>query len=301
MKIAVCVDTTFLLQHMDVAHIKQAIQSQDEDLHMVIEPASITALQMAESLAEDVSDITAITYGNLSKRPALTYAKAFGISSLIHLEDDDETLAHPANPQGIAEKISAWLQARDFDLIICGDPNGTALVPSLIAGYLNMPCVSRVYQTNIKEDDVLQLSQQLERGWRQRVTLKLPAVITVQEDCLQTKYVSVRRRRLAYDNMQGLKVDQVENKQLVNITLQSVSAPRTRAKRTAIPDSSASARDRLKSLMGVGGGAPFSVAASSKGAKQEEKGVIDTTPDQAAKEIFDFLEKKELLPEKLTE
>src|SRR5699024_997134 len=196
----------------------------------------ITALQMTESLAEDVSNITTITYGKLSKRLALTYAKGFGISSLIHLEDDEETLAQPAKPQGIDEKISAWLKAREFDFIICGDPDGSALVPSLIAGYLNMPCVSRVYQTNIKEGDVLQFSQQLERGWRQRVTLKLRAVITVQEDCLQTKYVSVRRRRLAYDNMQGLKVDQVENKQRVNITLQSVSAPRTLAKLTAIPD-----------------------------------------------------------------
>lgn len=270
---------------------------------MIIEPSSVAALQLAEILENEEDNITAITYGGSSNLPALEYALAFGITSVIHLTDEDEPLANPSDPQGVANALAMWLETQNFDLIICGNPSGTGLVPSLIAGNLNIPCVSRVYEASRKKSETaLELYQRLERGWSQRVSAKLPIVITVQDGFFPTKYISVRHRRVARDNIHTVQVVHSSREVAKHISLQSVAAPRTRAKRTAIPDSTASATDRLQSLIGgIGGGGGFGATPKPADSKQEEEqGVIDMAPDKAAKEIISFLEKKELLPEKLS-
>lgn len=299
MKIAVCIDTGLVSQNRHVAHIQKIIQSPAEDINTIIEPSSVAALQMADALAKEEDSITAITYGGSNNLPALEYALALGISSVIHLTNEKE-LANASDSQGTAIVIATWLKKQDFDLVVCGNPSGTGLVPSLIAGYLEIPCVPRVYNASQNKSESLELYQHLERGWRQRVSVQLPAVVTVQAGSFPTTYVSVKRRRIAHNNIHTVQVVSSNKKDATGISLKSVTAPRTRAKRTAIPDATASAQDRLQSLIGGIGGGLGATPKPPPSKQKEKKGIIETTPEKAAKEIISFLEEKELLPENLS-
>src|SRR5690625_221522 len=101
MKIAVCVDAGFVIQDMNVENIKTAIQDpNNEELETVIETSSIAALQLAASISGEEDTITAISYGGTANLAALQYALAFGASSVVHLTDEGDVVASPANPQG---------------------------------------------------------------------------------------------------------------------------------------------------------------------------------------------------------
>ena len=81
------------------------------------------------------------------------------------------------------------------------------------------------------------------------------------------------------------------------MNIQSITAPKPRAKRTNVPDAKQSAADRIKALMGGAMRAPLSSSANSS-VQQDEKRVVEESPQIAAEEIFKFLQQKELLPEK---
>lgn len=299
MKVAVCMNTTLVAQDISVENIRQHFFQKETETRHVAEADSIAALHFTFSLCEEGDTVTAVSYGGPENEAALEYALAYGVKSLIRIEDERPPEAL-ADPTVTARALASWIRDQSFDIVICGDPSGTGVTPALIAGYLGVPCVSRVYagkRRRGRRRESLELQQRLERGWRQQVCVKLPALVTVQAGFFSPMYVSVRRRRLAEekagDLIQVIPLDQAEREKAV---LKSVDAPKPRAKRKAMPDAKQSAANRLQSLMGGGGGGIGQHAGKAKKKEEDEK-VRELAPEKAAREIIDFLKKKELLPE----
>jgi electron transfer flavoprotein alpha/beta subunit len=294
MNIVVCVDAGLVSQDASIAQIGKMFLEANPNLKTVIEPASVAALQLASTLSTQNDTISAISFGGSRQQAALEYALAFGADSLIQLKPQEKI--HFADPQLIASALAEWLKKNAFDLIICGNGSGTGLVPSLLATYLDIPSLPRVDQAELTEPGCLEIVQRLEQGWRQRVKVKLPALITVQWGYFPCRYVSVRRRRMAQQHM-SCKVEVVPiHLRMREMDIQSITAPKPRAKRTNVPDAKQSAADRIKALMGGAMRAPLSSSANSS-VQQDEKRVVEESPQIAAEEIFKFLQQKELLPE----
>lgn len=292
MRVAVCMNTTLMAKDRSVEGIRQEFFQQKTAFEHTVEADSVAALHFAFSLCGERDTVTAVSYGGTKKDAALEYALAYGVKSLIRIEDK-ALPASLADPMVTARTLASWLQGQSFDMVVCGNPSGTGAAPALLAGYLGIPCVSRVYAVEKKENH-LEMQQRLERGWRQQVSVTTPALVTVQAGFFSPMYVSVRRRRSA-KNRAGdvIEVVRSETTEQAFASLQSVNAPKPRAKRKAMPDAKQSAGNRLQSLMGGGGGGK--AGQSSK--KEEEEKVRELPPEKAAQEIVDFLKKKELLPE----
>src|SRR5699024_1969396 len=103
-------------------------------------------LHFAFSLCNETGEITAVSYGKPEKDAALIYALARGVTSLVRIEDEaDRPAGEIADPTIVARVLASWLRGQSFDIIICGNPSSTGVIPALSAGYLGIPCVSRVY------------------------------------------------------------------------------------------------------------------------------------------------------------
>ncbi|QQK77236.1 hypothetical protein HUG15_17740 [Salicibibacter cibarius] len=292
-------DTTLATQDVSVENIRRVYFEQHSDAGYVAEADSIAALHFALSICGKGDTVTAVSFGGLDKNTALEYALAYGVTSLIRIEDNrsPETLADPTVK---ARSLAAWLENESFDIVICGNPSGTGVTPALMAGYLGIPCVSRVYageRRSRRNREHLELQQRLERGWRQHVSVHLPALMTVQAGFFSPMYISVKRRQEAEKQSETIiqvvpSVESGNEKAVLN----AVDPPKPRAKRKAMPDANQNAANRLQSLMGGGGGGSGSRAGQAKKKDEEEK-VRELAPEKAAEEIVEFLKKKELLPE----
>lgn len=294
MKIAVCMNTTLVTQDISVKGVRRKLLQREADFDHVVEADSVAALHFAFSLCGNEDTVTVVNFGGPENNVALEYALTYGVKSLIRIEHNN-SLNSTADSMVTAETLASWLRDQSFDMVICGNPSGTGVIPALIAGYLGIPCVSRVYSGR-KKGDLLELNQRLEHGWRQQISIQLPLLVTVQAGYFSPMYVSVRRRRLAEKKARELiqVVPSLESEQ-EKIVLRSVDAPNPRAKRKAVPDAKQSATNRLQSLMGGGGGLGQRTGKSLK--KDKDKKVREVAPEKAAEEIIDFLKKKELLPE----
>jgi electron transfer flavoprotein alpha/beta subunit len=299
MKLAVCMNSTLVAQDISVENIRQHFFHKETEFRHVAEADSIAALHFAFSLCEKKDTVTAVSYGGSENDAALEYALAYGVKSLIRIEDEHPPVSL-ADPTVTAKALASWIRDESFDIVICGDPSGTGVIPALIAGYLGVPFISRVYAGKRRKrgkGETLELEQRLERGWRQQVSIKIPALVTVQAGFFSPMYVSVKRRRLAEEKAGALiQVIHLDKAEQEKAALKSVDAPKPRAKRKAMPDAKQSAANRLQSLMGGGGGDPGQRAGKSKKKDEDEK-VRELAPEKAAQEIIDFLKKKELLPE----
>lgn len=292
MNVAVCMDTTLKMQDRSVEGIRDASFQRGANAGYVTEADSIAALHFAFSLCGQGDTVTAVSYGGEEKNAALAYAFACGVTSLVRLEDQlpPESLA---DPMATAQALASWLRDVPFDVVVCGNPSGVGAMPAMLAGLLDVPCISRVYAVE-KNEHRFDMQQRLERGWRQQVSVTPPVLVTVQAGFFSPMYVSVKRRRAAEQHAADIiETIQADAAVQEGVVLQSVNAPKPRAKRKAMPASGQSASNRLQSLMGGRGGRK-----SGKEKNQEdEETVREAAPEEAAQEIIDFLRKKELLPD----
>lgn len=290
MKVAVCMNTTLVSQQASVAHIREAYFHQDGEAGYVAEADSIAALHFAFSVCGEEDTITAVSYGGVEQEAALEYALAYGVTSLLRIADDGSA-SSLGDPMVTAQILASAIQDQGFDMVVCGNPSSTGAMPAMLAQYLGMPCVSRVYAVE-KMEGTFKMQQRLERGWRQHVTVTLPVLVTVQAGFFSPMYISVKRRRSAKKNATALiETMSAPSVGQGRVQLQTVNAPKPRAKRKAMPDAKQSAGNRLQSLMGGGG----SSAGKSLQKDKEEEKVREVAPEQAAQEIIDFLKKKEFL------
>ena len=157
----------------------------EEWLVREIDPGSARALELALQLTATRPgvEVTALHLGPPETEPWLRRALARGAGRAVRIWDDEAAGLHAAAK---AVVLAAAVEAAGFDLVLTGaagviDAGGQLGV--LLAAHLGVPCVTQVAEfagpSTSQVGLSVQMTRALERGFRERVEVVLPAVVTV--------------------------------------------------------------------------------------------------------------------------
>jgi electron transfer flavoprotein beta subunit len=196
MNILVCIkqvpDTTEIkIDPVTNTLIREGVQS-------IINPFDLYAIEEAVRLKEiHGGKITAITMGPPQAESALRDAVALGIDEIILLSDRKfagaDTWATSLTLAGAVKKIS------EFDLVLFGQQaidGDTAQVGPGVAAHLNLPQVCFVKKIEAIENGKATVQRLMEDGY-DRLSVKLPAVITVVKEINVPRLPSLRGKKNA--------------------------------------------------------------------------------------------------------
>ena len=161
--------------------------------------------------------------------------------------------------------------------------NAAAAVGPLVAELTGAAIVARVATIETLAGRSAVVVRRLERGYRERVQVELPAVWTVTQDAAQPQYVSsARLTRARREEIPVWRPEQQESEAAVPLwpEAEKTIAPRARVKKKFIPDASISGTDRMKMMMGDVG---------SQSESSGEDTILDGDPDHLAEQLFRFL------------
>ena len=195
MKVAVCINSALSLQSGSLEQVKQTYFEEQTSGRYMIEPSSVAAIQLASSLCGSEDQLIAVSCGGESSEAALEYALAYGIDSVVHIDKIPSLIGEDSTVT--ASILANWFKKQSFDLIVCGNAGGTGTLPALLASQLDLACIPRVDFVQKKVGGTLEVRQRLLKGWRQVLSVNVPALITVQAGYFSIKYVSVKRRNWA--------------------------------------------------------------------------------------------------------
>jgi electron transfer flavoprotein beta subunit len=177
------------------------------------------------------------------------------------------------------------------DVILCGDRafggEGSGLTGPALAERLGWPFVGSTVAFEAVETGALVTHRLIERGDRQVIRVRLPAVIAVSREADAPGYPAFARirraRREEWDlSHLGLTPDQVCNaRSPLKASGWAIAKPRP--KKLFTPPSTASAADRLRMVMGGGK------------ARTAQDATIEAPPEKAAEQILQFLRQEGLI------
>jgi len=134
--------------------------------------------------------VEALTVGPADASSVLVRAGGMGAEHGIHLlvrEDDDAS-----RPDAVASWIAAASRGKGYQLILCGVMSEDSMqgqVGPMLAERLDWPCATAVVAVDLRPGGMtLEAAREIEGGWRERVELSLPAVLTVQSGVNQPRY-----------------------------------------------------------------------------------------------------------------
>jgi len=228
----------------------------------IANPRDLAALEEAMRLkARFGGEVTVISVGDEEVHSVLQQCLARGADRAIHVSCID-TGGFP-----VYSLIGGVLKKLHYDLILCGNRSsneGRGCVVPYLADLLGLPQATNVVRLVDfdREKYVAVVWRQLERGWREEVECRLPAVFGIERSSYEQPYVSVFSREEA----------------LIKIT-----PPRPRTKKTYVPDASLPPEERFKLLLSGG----------SEPKKGDE--FIEDSPPRAARAVVDFLRDQGLI------
>lgn len=141
------------------------------------------AMEEAISISESFPGVTvdAVSVGPSRVSQTLRRALAFGAKKGVHILTP-EALA--LTPFEIASLIARYAEKEGYDLIFAGvmaEDDMQCLVGPMLAACLSLSCQTSVIQTSIDlEKRKITVQSEVEGGFHETATLKLPALITVQ-------------------------------------------------------------------------------------------------------------------------
>jgi electron transfer flavoprotein beta subunit len=147
-----------------------------------IDPAGARALDLALALTSDRPNghLTVIHLGPPEHDSFLRHALARGYDRAIRVWDAEVSEARTA---GKALILAAAAQAAGYDLVLTGSRGvigSGGQLGVLLAGHLAVPCLTEVGTAALSADSRrLEVTRELERGFREKVEAGLPVVITV--------------------------------------------------------------------------------------------------------------------------
>jgi len=151
------------------------------------------ALEAALRLKDaHAADLIAVSAGPERVSSVLREALARGADRAIHVVS-----SHPAidaDPQAVADALAAPLAGERPDIILTGlqsDDHGFGQVGVALAERLGASHATIVVEIEAGPGSV-RVKRELEAGWFQRITLPLPAVLTVQSGIHPLRYASLR-------------------------------------------------------------------------------------------------------------
>ena len=190
MKVLVCIshvpDTT-----SKINFIENDTKFDIQGVQFVINPNDEFGLTRAMWLKEKQgASIDVINVGNQSSEPTLRKALAIGADKAIRINSD------PNDGFFVAKQISEYIKNNTYDLIIAGresiDYNG-AMVPGLIAGFLNINYVTNCIKLEIDNENVL-LDREIDGG-KETLKGKLPLIIGGQKGLVEESDLRIPNMR----------------------------------------------------------------------------------------------------------
>lgn len=225
---------------------------------------------------EHQGSVTAVSVGEASAIAALRYCLARGVDRALHLQS-----AAGDDPAGAAAAVARRMQEIAPDLVWCGarsGDGGSGRFPAELAARLGWPLVTCVAAVRVTSEGELRVERRLERGDREIVLCRPPAVLAVDATLAAPRYVPIFALRRAA----RLPIETVEDCEEAPVTCERVALEpvRPRPKRVAGPDAKLSAMDRLGHLL-------------SGGVKQKKSSeFVEGPPHEVAAEIIRYLESK---------
>ncbi len=149
------------------------------------------ALRMKEAKGE--GEVVVCTLGAQSAKAVLKDALARGADRAIHIAVDE---ANKLSPFQIAKTIADAIRDENADLVFTGlqsDDASYGQTGVILAELLGIPHATIVIDVDRASlGDSLRLKRELESGWYQWFTYKLPALLTIQSGISQIRYASLK-------------------------------------------------------------------------------------------------------------
>jgi len=217
------------------------------------------ALQLKEKLGADTT-VTICTMAPESGKEIVRKALAMGADDAVLLSD---AKLEGSDVAGTAYALAGALKKTGFDLLICGTQSTDAItgeLPGALAEHLGVPGLTYVRKLDV-DGSTVRAERETETGF-QRVTVALPALVSVTKSINEPRYPSLK-------GIMGAK-----KKTIAVLTLADVALER--------PVGSAGAKTEVIAL-----------AAAPSRAKGRSVSAADGA--DGAKIIVDFLKEKKLL------
>lgn len=166
---------------------------------MVVNPYDENAIEVALQLkgSQKDSTVTALTLDGEPCGKALRHVLAMGCDEAIWLKDP---CWEELDSFGIAKVLAKGIrQMGNIDLVLCGRQAGDwdmSQVGPLLAGALSLPCVTLVYNINLKQDK-LYLKREVDKGI-EILEARMPLLATITSaSSNQPRYPTVKGLVLA--------------------------------------------------------------------------------------------------------
>lgn len=166
--------TEFRMNRFDEFAVEEALRIKEADLFQT--PVYIDALTVGPPRAQE----------------AVRRALGMGAQNGFHLKTNSDAYL---SPTVIAAGIARYAADKSYALILTGSMSEDGMhaqVGPLLAGHLKRPCAIQAVHLEVAEDmgSVL-IEKEVEGGVRERLRLKLPAVVTVQSGINRPRYPSL--------------------------------------------------------------------------------------------------------------
>lgn len=163
-----------------------ALQTSESDGYALEE-----ALRLREAKGE--GEVIVCSLGTQSAKSVIKDALARGANRGIHVLNDHP---HSLSPYQIAKMISEAIKEEKPDLIFTGlqsDDLGYGQTGVILAELLGIPHATIVIEIDRSSArETIRVKRELENGWYQWFTYKLPALFTIQSGISQIRYASLK-------------------------------------------------------------------------------------------------------------
>jgi len=256
-----------------------------QDIVYLVNDLDLQAIEQAVQLKESgqAREIILLSLGPERVEEALYAGLAMGADRAIQVVADDRNWSAQLTSSALAKVI----RGLECDLILCGyrsSDGGSASVGPMVAELLGLPQVTAVCRLEISPDlERAIVCRRLEKGRREIVECKLPALFTVADGLNEPRYASLMAlKRARQKALQRLTLEDLgsgpEGLELSVPLVQMVacSSPRPRPKPIFVPGGDLPAHERIRLLLA--------------GAPDKQGSWLEGEPDEVAEHVARFLE-----------
>lgn len=156
----------------------------------IVNPYDEYAIEEALQLTEkNGGEVTIVSLGPSDIDPTIRAALAMGAKKAIRLDVPE----NPTDPVATGRALAEVLRQNNYDLILFGKQaidDDMAQVPQIVAELLEYPCATVVVKLEIDGDTVI-AEREIEGG-KEKLSFKMPAVISAQKGLNEPRYRSLK-------------------------------------------------------------------------------------------------------------
>lgn len=191
MRIAVCIKQVVTREWpLRVNDAGTWIRDQDASFEMN-EPDAYALEEGLRLREKHGGEVVVCSAGPARVAQVLREALARGADRAIHVEGHELATADAFT---VADALASAIRDEQFDLVLTGlqsDDQGFAQIGVVLAERLGVPHATIIMDVQIA-DDAVRVKRELESGWFQWVTMRLPALLTIQSGINQLRYATLK-------------------------------------------------------------------------------------------------------------